>query len=37
MTIEQLTAALNRIPATGGINRARRAAILAQIYALMAQ
>lgn len=37
MTIKQLQAALERIHPTSAINRARRAAILAQIYALMAQ
>jgi len=31
MTIEQLLAKLETIPATGAINRARRAAIIAQI------
>ena len=37
MTIAQLQAALARIPATSAINRGRRAAIQAQIYALMAK
>lgn len=37
MTIEELRAALDKIPKTGAINMARRNAILAQIYALMNQ
>lgn len=35
MTIEMLKRALDAIPKTGTINRARRAAIIAQINALM--
>ena len=37
MTIEELKAALDKIPNRGAINKARRSAILAQIYALMEQ
>lgn len=35
MTIEALKKILAKIPKTGAINRARRLAIQAQIYALM--
>ena len=35
MTIDELKAALEKIPAKGAINKARRNAILAQIYRLM--
>lgn len=35
MTLEELQAALENTPATGAINKARRRAILAQIYALL--
>lgn len=35
MTIEQLKRALDSIPPTGAINKARRRAIIAQINALM--
>lgn len=35
MTIKMLRRALNAIPKTGAINKARRAAIIAQINALM--
>ena len=34
MTIEQLKRALDSIPTTGAINKARRRAIIAQINAL---
>lgn len=34
MTLKQLKAALDRIPKTGAINKARRASIIAQINAL---
>ena len=34
MTIEMLQEALEKIPKTGAMNKARRRAILAQIYAL---
>lgn len=34
MTIKQLKAKLDKIPKTGAINKARRAAIIAQINAL---
>lgn len=37
MTIEALEQALEKIPKTGVFNVARRNAILAKIYALMAQ
>lgn len=35
MTIEELKAALNRIPKTGGINKARRLQIQIQIFELL--
>lgn len=35
MTIEELKAALDRIPKTGAINRARRLQIQKQIFELM--
>lgn len=35
MTIDELKAALEKIPTKGAINKARRNAILAQIYRLM--
>lgn len=35
MTIEELRAALEKIPKTGAINKARRRAIESQILALM--
>lgn len=37
MTIEELKAALDKIPTKGAINRAARREILARIYALMEQ
>jgi len=37
MTIEMLQEILEQIPTTGIINKARRKAILSQIYALMNQ
>ena len=36
MTIEELKLALDRIPDKGAINKARRRAIIAMIYKLMA-